>query len=117
MFFLAYIVLPLLILGNLILAGINLSRKKVHPIGILICLAIPPVVYYLHTTYFPAPRQSGFIVFIRYPEYVMMQTVVNAIIFLVLKFSGTYEKNPRRNYYRDKENEPKEDSNNELLDN
>lgn len=118
MFFLAYIVLPILILGNLVLAGMNLYRKKMHVILVLFCLAIPPLVYFFHSNFFPEQPQTGFIVLVRYPETVMMQTVINAIVFTVLKLSSTYEKNPRRNYYRDKEAEAQPSNiNDDLLDN
>ncbi|MDB3907604.1 hypothetical protein N9355_09040 [Crocinitomicaceae bacterium] len=118
MFFLAYIVLPLLILGNLTLGVVNIYKKKMHLVTVVICLIIPVVVYYVHTNYFPEEMERGLITFVRYPENILVQSIVNSVIFAILKFANGYEKNPRRNYYRDKEDPPKEDSmNEELLDN
>ncbi|MCR9172330.1 MAG: hypothetical protein NXI10_07570 [bacterium] len=96
MFFLAYIILPALILGNLVLIIVNLADKKIHPISALFFVAVPIVAFIVHWNFFPAERKEGFIVFIRYPEYVLVHSAINAVIFIILKITIRYEKNPTK---------------------
>lgn len=119
MFFVAYIILPLLILGNLILIPVCLINKKIHPLTAFFCVAIPLVVFFVQYNLFPAPRKEGFIVLVRYPEYFLVQTLINGVILVILRMSLRYEKNPRRNYYRDHDPDTTENSgkgNEDLLD-
>ncbi|XOV66783.1 MAG: hypothetical protein ACFHU9_14250 [Fluviicola sp.] len=91
-----------------------------HPIYVILCLAVPVAVYFVQVTLFQEQPEQGYIVFVRYPETILIQTTVNAVILMILRLSLSHEKNSRRNYYRDAEEESiKKDSisSTDLLDN
>jgi hypothetical protein len=96
------IILPLLILSNLILIGICLWHKKISPISAILCIATPLVVLLIHSNIFPATKSNELFV-PDYLDYYLVQTVVNACVFIALQLSLKYEKNPRKNYYRDED--------------